>query len=133
MTLTELAERIERAGADEQRELLLEAFIAIYGPKPPRVHGGSKELDQWFKLYKPFFRKLDAEAYLDAAMMLRPDGDGHWPQIIATGTNPNNPTRQRERIEIWSKGNAKPVRANAATLALALTAASLRARSEHDR
>lgn len=66
---------------------------------------------------------------LDDARSLIPPAPDHWPQVVMTGTNPNNPSKERERVEIWVKGKRKPVRSNAATPALALTAAALLARA----
>ena len=67
--MKDLIERIEAAGADDH-ELLWEAFRAIHGPKPERVHGGSKELDDYLAKSNPFYLLLQSKAYLDAAMTL---------------------------------------------------------------
>lgn len=58
---TDLITRIESAGPDEQRELLIEAFIIVY-PGDNR------------RLWSHFQRSLNAEAYIDAALMLLPEG-----------------------------------------------------------
>jgi hypothetical protein len=77
MTLKTLIPRIEQAGADEQREMLEAVWNTIHPPKTtvfvcmtsgePIMFGNPMEAPS-------FVRKLDAEAYLDAAMMLVPSG-----------------------------------------------------------
>ena len=59
--MTDLPSRIEAADESEQRELLLEAFDAIFP---------EGEADRLFR----FVRMLNAEAYESAAMMLVPGG-----------------------------------------------------------
>lgn len=57
--------RIEQAGPGEQRELMLDAWDVI---------AKSRGLE-WARCYVgSFCAKIDDEAYLDAAMMLVPDG-----------------------------------------------------------
>lgn len=67
-----LSQRIQTASADETRALLEEAYEAVHG----------KSCD-WFRYYgeidqkhdaRAFDNMLNAEAYLDAAMMLLPVG-----------------------------------------------------------
>ena len=121
-----LAERVEGAeGLDRELDRLI-AFATGW-----RMRDGDWIEPRGFRLpigtlaVPPFYT-----ASLDAAMTLVPDGEGHWPQLIYTGTNPNNPAKQRVRYEIWAKGYSKPARGHAATPALALTSASLRAIAE---
>ncbi len=75
--LQRLVERIEAATGDEP-ELFWEAFAAVHGPKPERVHGGSKELDDYLAKSNPFFYMLKARAFLNAAMTLVPDDWTAW-------------------------------------------------------
>jgi len=124
--LSGLIERVEAAG-EGSRELDADIARAI-GRIPP--HAGYAAMDD-----VAWDRGLgySVPAYttsLDAAMTLKPSGEGHWPQLIMTGTNPNNSRRQRDRAEIWTKNGGKPFRGHAATPALAIVAASLRAQKE---
>ena len=74
-TLLALASRVEAATATEQREMLEAAFVAVHGPKPERVHGGSPEWIAWLDMHNPFFALLQAGGFLDAAMSLAKDDD----------------------------------------------------------
>lgn len=119
--LAALADRIEREGPSVG--LLIDAWQAIHGPKPPRVQGGSDELTQWLHRFDPFYAKLRAEAWLSAAEMLVPEGcwwnagqdtDFGWANVTPWGTD-------------------KTVEAlNCPTPAAALAAAAIRARMSDD-
>ena len=119
--LLALAERVEAATATEQREMLEAAFVAVHGPKPERVHGGSPEWIAWLDMHNPFFALLQAGGFLDAAMSLVPSGwrwhSYYWPR--------------KDKPKLMSLVTDMPhagiVHGKAATPALALTAASLRA------
>ncbi len=81
--LNTLVERIEAATPDQQRELLIEAWVAVHGPKPPRIHGGTPELTAWLIAYNPFHAMLDVNAYESAALTLVQEGcqwrvDSHY-------------------------------------------------------
>lgn len=130
--LLRLADACEAGSADHQGRLLEEAWEAMaaesadfrkFACAPARGFGTN---GSWFAAC------LEARAYLSAAMMLMPDCSGNWPQLIYAGTNPNNPAKQRERVEIWTKGCTKPIRGHAATYPLALTAACLRALASNE-
>lgn len=71
--MTDLIQRIE-AAKEPSADLFEDAFVAIHGPKPPRVHGGSQEWLDWLHLHNPFARMLDAQAWTSAAEMLVPEG-----------------------------------------------------------
>ena len=124
-TLLALAERVEAATSTEQREMLEAAFVAIHGPKPERVHGGSPEWLAWLDLHNPFFALLQAGGFLDAAMSLVPSGDAwtvgqnvhhrHW--VASINYLDNGEPKSRDGSNC------------ASTPALALTAACLRARA----
>ena len=119
-TLLALAERVEAATATEQREMLEAAFVAVHGPKPERVHGGSPELLAWLALHNPFFALLQAGGFLDAAMSLVPSG--HTFDMVSH--------LDVATVRIFDRtGPVTDCRA-AATPALALTAAALRAIAE---
>ena len=112
--LTELAERCEKATAEQQRELLLEAFetlTAAFVATPSAIK---------------FVRMLDAEAYESAAMTLVPEG---WTYDAYQG-----PSGQPHRWKLRTIGDGDKfyteVEAKAATPALALCAAALRARGQ---
>jgi hypothetical protein len=70
--MIDLIKRLEALEAP-CREAFDEAFVAIHGPKPPRVHGGSQEMTDWLGLYNPFLKMMDVGAWLDAAMTLVPE------------------------------------------------------------
>lgn len=114
--LIELAERCEAADGNSDT-LFMTAFEAIFG--------GRKSLGlKWAR----FCTMLDAEAYESAALMLVPDGAGLtidrywianadgpvWSASVVQGGIPTDPRREAEAF-------------NAATPALAICAASLRA------
>jgi len=63
MTPPEIATACESAGVEGQRELLMDAFVSIRPFDP-------QDFDAAFA----FREMLDAEAYLDAVMMLKPEG-----------------------------------------------------------
>lgn len=72
MTLLELADACEKAGPDEQRELLEKAHKEIHGDEPWWCQCYADDIElrhsaRWFR------NKIEAEAYLDAAMMLVPE------------------------------------------------------------
>lgn len=62
--MTNLATRAEQAAPEDARALLVEAFALVHGRHPSSL----------VLSHRAFIRKLDAEAYLDAAMMLIPEG-----------------------------------------------------------
>lgn len=130
MALLELATRAEQAGADKQREMLLLAWNATLGasdkPEWWDLRDGIEVLvpHSLHEIWRSFEAKLDAEAYLDAAMMLMPEG---WNAQIGL-----LPARSRYWVEL-AKPEHDPLlvgkyfgRTNS-TLALALVAAVLRA------
>lgn len=131
--LQRLVERIEGAKSDDP-ELFWEAH-RIVNPEPPTIWKNDQR-DVWTQEYAAyvacghrFGELIDADAYLDAAMTLVPEGAGLsvqrywiaavdgpvWSAGISTGGIPSNP---RKVFECY----------DAATAALAVTAASLRAR-----
>jgi hypothetical protein len=65
--LLELAERCEAATAEQQRELLEDAWAAIHGRAPRRNRGGDNAVNR-------FVSMIDAKAYESAAMTLVPEG-----------------------------------------------------------
>jgi hypothetical protein len=67
-------------------------------------------------------------ASIDAAGSLVPVGEGRWPQQCYTGPNPNN-GEQGHRVDLWLSGSVKVRGRSRHHYALALCAASLRARS----
>jgi len=88
------------------REVLEGAFDAIYGEEPPsgfnpKAFGQGKPFfspawDKWIEANSRFTTLLDAEAYLDAAMMLVPEG---WTYVIDTAT----PDGQAD-VGLWNPG-----------------------------
>jgi hypothetical protein len=135
MDMNELAARVEAAGADEQRELLLEAFIAVFG-SPIRawtcvVTGRVTDYEASAEFAR-FDAMLSAKAYESAALMLVPQNclftaRTLWDRDKVAGFASisryelGGPKDQLRRywIDEWQ--------ANAPTPALAICAASLRA------
>lgn len=111
-----LAARIEAAGVDEQRVMLCAAFQFLRG-----ATASANEF--WSDNPKPgaFHAKLNAGAYLDAAMMLVPEGwfvelEQHSSSWTATLSS-----------ALWYDDTRICRDAAAATPALALAAAAIRA------
>ncbi len=129
MTATELlalAERIEQAGADEQRELLEDAFYLLH-PIPAdastrwRAGRQTDEDEAHHKRLRRFQTLMGAEAFESAALMLIDPERYHW---------------TLESRSFWLRwlnaGVVSELHAKAATPALAVAAAALRARAEKD-
>jgi hypothetical protein len=111
MTLLELADRIEQAEPSEQRELLLQAGAAIFGPTGMQWPGAT---------YFNFKALLDIgtdEAFTAASMMLIPPGSELVTLVLINrdGYTPSAGIDGGRHI------------GHAATPALALAAASLKA------
>lgn len=113
MNLLELAEKVA-AASENDVELFSEAYEAVFGNSPvveyrqPNGYRGTT-----------FVRLLEVEAFLDAALLLVPEG---WEFYL-----------ERNGAALWDgreSSHRRPIfRAHAATPALALTAASLKARA----
>jgi hypothetical protein len=114
--LRELIERIERAEASEQRDYLVMALYALY----PAPELDTKERAEWCNLTNHFHDLIAVRAYESAAMMLVPPG---WAPMFFADLAPTD----ESGIE------ADGVMANAATLALALAAAALKAHAEKEK
>jgi len=69
MTLSELIERCEAAAADDDISGLIDEAYRLVNPVPRNGRTGG-----WLERYDPFERMLCAGAYIDAAMMLLPEG-----------------------------------------------------------
>ena len=95
--LNKLAEQIEQAKPEQQREMLGMAFDAAFPSPGP----GSDDWARWFDIRAKWGRYMNADAFVDAALMFVP----------ATA---------------WVPG---AVRVFAATPALAILAAALRAQA----
>ena len=107
--LLELARRCERASANEQADVLIDAYEAI-------SRTGRADYD-WATR---FMRFIDAEAYESAALTLIPDWASGW-SAYKSGT-----------AVVWPPISSKQdgFGAQAATPALALCAAALKARAQ---
>lgn len=117
-TLLELADKVEAAGASEQRELLIEAWWALSGMSHNR-DAGLAAIDLRFK------RMLDAEAYESAAMMLIPD------ECVWSLYNSDDPSPLLWKAAVMPFRVAAGESVNRTKVrALALVAASLRARAQ---
>lgn len=114
-----LADRIEAATADQQRELLVEAARLIWGWDfcPP-----AEDPDEWVCRWNRFHRKIEAEAPLDAAMLLLPKG---WDWFKPDNDDGKLVIRLERYRKNWRFGTG-------ATEALALAAAAIRAKGTDD-
>jgi len=108
--LTALSDRVEAASASGQRATLKEAYHAIFPHNSPQHDHQHRAR---------FIGFLDAGGYLDAAMTLRPEG---WFTFCA-GEDRHSHSWSWELRHAGHKAHAR-----AATPALALTVACLRAR-----
>ena len=115
--LTELASRVEGLQGPD-RALMCAAFKAIF----PEVSTGAwGAIDEWDAAYDRFCAMLDVGAHESAAMTLVPEG--FWSEIGIRGNYGTADLSGHLRGETYSEF------ATAATPALALTAAALRALS----
>ena len=119
MQTSELIARFETATADQQRELLSEAWLAINGPSPGLWNDGFSE---WIERKAIFDTLLDAEAYESAALTLVP-ADWH---LSLNGVNDS----WHATINDTRFGKAGFETGYAPTPALAIVIARLRARNE---
>lgn len=119
--LIQLAERCEKAGADEQWELLTASFAEFF-PEPDKtrvdlghgIMGMSEQWVAWDQFRDRFETMLYAEAYETAALMLLPEGCA-W--SVTTD------------FELLSQIPDRGWTADASTTALAIAAAALKARA----
>ncbi len=122
--LEELASRVEATAPEETRSLLVAAWNAcqygfvcdqydIYRGDDVAVDVGRE--DEW----NQFRRLLDAGGYIDAAMILVPEG---WEYTLMNVNGYDEATLTNHTLErtAWSSGNS---------LALALAASALRSRA----
>lgn len=80
MTITDLIARVESAPAEMEVSLLKEGLVALHPEPADRM-----VWDQWAEFSGRFYIKLDADAPIDAAMMLLKDGD--WALSVVAGEN----------------------------------------------
>ena len=132
--MRDLIERIEAATGPD-RELFEEAFAVAFGPEPESKYDGrawkrgepdfAPEWSAYIERRCRYLQLVDAEAWLDAAMALVPEGcdraDHVWPD-----------NEGRFCTYLWAQRKRHQVvaRARAATPPLALCAAALRAREQ---
>lgn len=127
-----LAERCEKAGPDETRDLLLEAFYAING-EPMAAHIMEADAQHsWIVKESAFIDLLRGKGFLDAAMTLVPEGVAtfKFTHVSKLVNNVDNPA------EFWVVVIVEPGvgahSGNGVSNALALCAAALRARAATD-
>ena len=114
--LTDLIARVEAGTAEQQADLLDEAWEAV-APSWP--------LEKARKLAGEFSHKLDANAFVDAALMMVPDG------VLWTMNSWEGPSRFSAGLWVGSRFIVYADKEKAAsTPALALTSAILRARRD---
>jgi len=111
--LTTLAERCESAGADEQRALLEEAWDCC-----PAVWATTK------RAYDLLSSRLDAHAYVDAALMFVPEGMRYHLTVDPTGGFAGAGSAM---ATVKTGVRQEEVYGEATTPALAILSASLRA------
>lgn len=126
--LLAVAERVERSEKPSV-DLYREVYFAVNGPKPDRVHGGSTELTHYLNRYNPYYSLITHGGWLEAAMTLVPEG---WDWAAGGKADygwayTNN--RELHFIGVGTRRNPghRWFDVRAATPALALTAAALRA------
>jgi len=123
-----LAERCEAATGGD-RELFKDVWREVF-PRPARTwvtdnaSEWTPEYTDWQELQDRFYELLDAEAWLDAAMTLVPDG---WVWSMNTFAEPNRSASAY--LMNASDEIIRTIKQYIATPALALCAASLRARA----
>lgn len=117
-----LIDRIETAGPEQQRELLLEGFNAIF----PKEGLGITEVAEREVRAVQFLEMLDAQAYVDAALMLV---DDHWDySLYRWDGGGDKPFQfQMETEEMRQKIDFDPISATTSTPALAILSACLKA------
>jgi len=126
--LSAMADRLEAADASETRALLEEAWRKLRGDE--YAHTG-------FNHFYRFQALLDAEAYVDAALMLVPEGWGA--RLFFSEDRPDrelhcSATLARSyptNAEVYAEKSGK--NGDRSALALALAAASIRARQNNGR
>jgi hypothetical protein len=129
--MTDLIQRCEQADEGMQRELLVEAFVAVFGemPKQGWAFTYRPEYVKWSRLERRFIRKLDAEAWESAARMLVPEG---WSfslgEMMGLPANRRWRCHLRDHNEPFNPATCKWVDADLATPALAIVSAALKAR-----
>lgn len=115
--LPDLIARVEAGTAEQQRELLLQAFEVCF-PRPQDVR-------KWLNKRNRFTDMLDTAAFVDAALMMMPEG------VLWTMNSWEGPSRFSAGLWAGSRFIVYADKEKAAsTPALALTAAILRARRD---
>lgn len=121
--LLQLAERCEKASANEQGDALREAYGAVFGFLPRDM--ALKDMPEGaLKRQARFTGLMNTEAFLDAAMMLVPEGFAYSVGNINPETCRCNAYVVPPTFDIGAN-----IRTGA-TPALALCAAALRARTQ---
>ena len=123
----ELIARLEAAtGPDDALDLALAEYAwdnRIPMP-PPYYDGGPINYDPRLWLERHDWRPT---ASIDAALTLFPSGKGHDPWWMLKAA-----WRGKAKAEVWVDGKGKPFRGEAATPALAICIASLRAQANRE-
>lgn len=126
MSLNELADMVEKLTGPND-EIFMSAFHLVF-PSPAQIweeEEWTAEYEQWHRKGWIFSNFLDASAYLDAAMMLVPEGWEWQADTLKHGCEPEKTAWFR----LHQPDYAEQFEADAATPALAVTAAALRALS----
>lgn len=122
--LLTLATKAEKASPEEQRALLIEGWRDIFGMSPDDDLS-TDDRGKWWEHQANFIRKLDAGAYVDAAMMLVPEGYG----IRVT---PSSILLRGSTVIVWRHDGGCAKRGDSEMLALAILAASCRALAQEN-
>ena len=130
--LVKLAERVEAADASEQRAILIEVWRQIEGGICPELDAGN----HLHPRYRQFADFIQVGAFTDAAMMLVPPAyrltslaeyDTSMGEQLAGRWTVGLVPREHSHLKTYEQRVSAMGRAEAATPALALCAASLRA------
>ena len=118
--VADLIARLEAAGPEMQRELLEACAIAAWGPEAGEVVIRDGDLFDRMCRFDTF---LDVEAYVDAALMLVPEG---WTYVSLEICARGKPTQHcRASIERMPEGDIDDREyGSGTTLALAIAAAA---------
>jgi hypothetical protein len=130
--LTDLAARVEAAEAHAQFEHLLLAWEAVHGDRLAVLAQSDFAIEQWTYARRCFVDLLTSGGYIDAALTLVPEGCGWvagYGQVRSDEPLGGAQITRHAKFAGYDVANDVIAEAEAATPALALCAAALRART----
>lgn len=125
-TLTTLAARAEQAGVEDQEKLIEEAAEHFWGRSFVSEYGDPKF---WLRRWSDFARMIAAEAFTDAARMLKPEG---WGLLIDEGYDDRSDGPCDVNVNWIEDGYLEHAHAKANTPALAILAAICKAVAQEE-